>query len=165
MPRPPGAEKGRARGYIETRANGSLRVSVYQNSSYAFAAGGALSTADDLATWIKALVGGKVFGADLQRQWLDSPQPADPADLAATQYGYGIERQTFAPGATMYFHFGELPGFNSFAGYDPVNKVTLVIWSNLTVSPDSRPTANALLVKVLGQIYTLPSAPSGEETG
>src|SRR5436853_244503 len=32
-----------------------------QNSSYASAAGGAISTANDLAIWIKALVGGKVL--------------------------------------------------------------------------------------------------------
>jgi D-alanyl-D-alanine carboxypeptidase len=61
----------------------------------------------------------------------------------------------------MYYHLGELPGFNSFSGYDPVNKVTIVLWSNLTVAPDSRPTANVFLVKVVNQIYTLPSqAPS-----
>jgi D-alanyl-D-alanine carboxypeptidase len=128
-----------------------------QNASYAWAAGGAISTADDLATWMRDLVDGHVFNADFQRQWLDSPQAADPAQPTAPQYGYGIERQTFAPDATMYFHFGELPGFNSFSGHDPGNKVTLVIWSNLTVAPDSRPTANVLLVKVLDLIYSLPS--------
>ena len=57
----------------------------------------------------------------------------------------------------MYYHFGELPEFNYFSGYDPVNKVTIVLWSNLTVSPDSRPTANALLLEVVNQDYTLPS--------
>lgn len=139
---------------------GTLQPHDYtnQNASYAFGAGGAISTADDLATWIRALVGGRVFDADTQRRWLDSPRPTDPAQPTATQYGWGIERQTFAPDATMYFHFGELPGFNSFAGYDPGNKVTLVIWSNLTVSPDSRPTANVLLNKVVEQIYTLPTS-------
>ena len=45
---------------------------TYQNPSYATAAGGAISTADDLATWIKALVSGEVFNADYQQQWLDS---------------------------------------------------------------------------------------------
>jgi D-alanyl-D-alanine carboxypeptidase len=128
-----------------------------QNSSYATGAGGAISTADDLATWIRALVDGQVFDADFQRQWLDSPQQTDPADAAAPQYGYGIERQAFAPDVTMYYHFGELPGFNSFSGYDPGNKVTIVLWSNLTVAPDSRPTANVLLVEVANQVYTLPS--------
>ena len=127
-----------------------------QNSSYATAAGGAISTADDLAVWMRDLVGGRVFNADFQRQWLNSPQVTDPAHPTAPQYGYGIERQTFAPGATMYYHFGELPGFNSFAGYDPGNDVTVVIWSNLTVAPDSRSTANVLLLKVVDQIYHLP---------
>lgn len=138
---------------------GTLQPHDYtnQNPSYATAAGGAISTADDLATWMRALVGGRVFDADTQRRWLDSPQATDPAQPTEPQYGWGIERQTFAPNATMYYHFGELPGFNSFSGYDPGNKVTLVIWSNLTVAPDSRPTANVLLAKVAGQIYSLPS--------
>ncbi len=127
-----------------------------QNSSYATAAGGAISTANDLATWTRALVDGKVFHADFQRQWLDSPQATNPAEPSAPAYGYGIERQNFAPNITMYYHFGELPGFNNFTGYDPGNKVTLVIWSNLTVAPDSRPTANVLLAKVVEQIYSLP---------
>ncbi|HEY2221462.1 MAG TPA: serine hydrolase domain-containing protein [Actinomycetospora sp.] len=127
-----------------------------QNSSYATAAGGAISTADDLAIWMRALVEGQVFNADFQRQWLDSPQPTDPAEPAAPQYGYGIERQDFAPDVTMYYHFGELPGFNAFSGYDPGNKVTIVLWSNLTVSPDSRPTANALLLTAVDQVYRLP---------
>ena len=50
-----------------------------QNSSYATAAGGAISTADDLATWMKALVSGKVFNADYHQQWLTSLQAEDPA--------------------------------------------------------------------------------------
>ena len=50
-----------------------------QNPSYALAAGGVISTADDLATWMRALVGGKVLDADYQRQWLDSPEPEDPS--------------------------------------------------------------------------------------
>lgn len=149
MPYPPEMQ-------AEVRA-GTLPIDyTNQNSSYAWAPGGAISTADDLATWIRALVDGRVFNPDFQRQWLSSPQPADPAEPAAPQYGYGIERQTFAPNATMYYHFGEMPGFSSFSGYDPAHKVTLVISSNLTVALDSRPTANALLVTVVDQIYSLP---------
>ena len=41
-----------------------------------------------------------------------------------------------------------MPGYNAFAGYDPVNQVTIVIWSNLTVGLDGRQTANVLLTKV-----------------
>lgn len=129
---------------------------THQNSSYATAAGGAISTADDLAAWIEALVGGEVFDADVQRQWLDTPQPAPGQPATAPQHGYGIERQTFTPGATMYFHFGEMPGYNLFAGHDPGNDITLVLWSNLTVGLDGQPTANALLVAAADQIYDLP---------
>jgi len=53
----------------------------------------------------------------------------------------------------VYFHGGEMPGYNSFMGYDPVNDVTLIISTNLTLSLDGRPTANTLMLKMLDQIY------------
>jgi D-alanyl-D-alanine carboxypeptidase len=40
-------------------------------------------------------------------------------------------------------------------GYDIDNQVTLVVWTNLTVSLDELPTANALMLKVLDQIYVV----------
>jgi D-alanyl-D-alanine carboxypeptidase len=46
-------------------------------------------------------------------------------------------------------------------GYDPASKMTLVVWTNLTVSLDGRPTANTLMLKMLDQIYVLsPLSPS-----
>src|SRR5262249_42165253 len=57
-----------------------------QNPSYAFAAGGAISTADDLAIWMRALAGGKLFHADYQRQWLDSLEPQDPSKPLGQKY-------------------------------------------------------------------------------
>ena len=123
-----------------------------QNPSYALAAGGAISTANDLATWIQALVSGKVFNTDYQRRWLDSLQPEDPGKPNGQQYGYGIAQLRFGSNA-VFFHGGEMPGYNSFMGYDPASRVTLVVWTNLTVSPDGQPTANSIMVKVLDQIY------------
>lgn len=125
-----------------------------QNPSYAHAAGGVISTADNLATWIQDLVSGKVFNADFQRQWLESVQPEDPENPGGQKYGYGISYQRFSPTAAMYYHGGELPGFNSFMGYDPDSDVSLVIWTNLTISPDDKTTAQALLPTVLDEIYT-----------
>jgi D-alanyl-D-alanine carboxypeptidase len=125
-----------------------------QNPSYAFAAGGAISTAEDLANWMRALVGGELFDADHRRQWLDSLEPEDPSKPDGQKYGYGISQITFGPNS-VYFHGGEMPGYNSFMGYDPVNDVTLVIWTNLTLSLDGQPTANALMLKMLDQIYTV----------
>jgi D-alanyl-D-alanine carboxypeptidase len=134
---------------------GTLRPIDYtnQNSSYATAAGGAISTADDLARWIKSLVTGEVFDADHQKQWLASIQAEDPDAPDGQKYGYGISYQRFGPHAAMYYHGGELPGFNSFMGFDPDNDVTLVIWTNLTLSPDGRTTAQAMLAPLLDEIY------------
>ena len=132
---------------------------THQNPSYAHAAGGAISTADNLAAWMRALVSGKVFNADYQQQWRDSLQAEDPNNRDGQKYGYGISYQRFSPTAAMYYHGGELPGFNSFMGYDPGNQVTLVVWTNLTVSLDEQPTANALMLKVLDQIYVLSPLP------
>jgi D-alanyl-D-alanine carboxypeptidase len=126
---------------------------THQNSSYATAAGGAISTADDLAAWMKALVSGKVFNADFHQQWLTSVQAEDPDAPDGQKYGYGISYQRFGPNAAMFYHGGELPGFNSFMGYDADSDVALVIWTNLTLSPDGKTTAQAMLPTVLDEIY------------
>lgn len=125
-----------------------------QNPSYAFAAGNVISTAHELAIWMRALVGGKVFEANYQRQWLDSLEPEDPSQPGGQKYGYGITQIAFGPNS-IYFHGGEMPGYNSFMGYDPVNDVTLVIWTTLTLSLDGKPTANTLMLKMLDRIYTV----------
>jgi D-alanyl-D-alanine carboxypeptidase len=125
-----------------------------QNPSYALAAGGVISTADDLATWMRALVGGKILDADYQRRWLDSPEPEDPSKPLGQKYGYGITQMTFGPNS-LYFHGGEMPGYNSFMGYDSVNDVTLIVWTNLTISLDGQPTANYIMLKMLDRIYTV----------
>src|SRR5204862_1314617 len=77
-----------------------------QNSSYASAAGGVISTANDCATWIKALVGGKVRNSDYQRQWLDSLQLEVSSKPQDQKYGYGISQISWGPN-TIYFHGGE----------------------------------------------------------
>ncbi|MFD4741126.1 serine hydrolase domain-containing protein [Streptomyces virginiae] len=120
---------------------------THRNPSYATAA-------EDLAGWIKALVTGKVLAPATQRQWLESPQAEDPAAPDGQKYGYGIAYQEFGPNAAMFYHGGELPGFNSFIGHDPDNDVTLVVWTNLTLSPDGRTTAQAMLPTLLDQIHT-----------
>jgi D-alanyl-D-alanine carboxypeptidase len=125
------------------------------NHSFAAAAGGVISTANDLATWIQALVAGRVLNAAYQRRWLDSLQPEDPSKPDGQQYGYGIAKRHWGPNS-MYFHGGETAGYNSFMGYDLDNQVTLVVWTNLTMSLDEHATANALMLKVLDQIYVVP---------
>lgn len=135
---------------------GTLRPNDYTglNHSFASAAGGVISTAGDLVTWIRALVGGRVLDAGYQRRWLESVRPEDASKPDGQQYGYGITQLRWGPNR-MYFHGGVTPGFNSFMGHDLASDVTLVVWTNLTVSLDGVPTANALMVKLLDQIYTV----------
>jgi hypothetical protein len=42
-----------------------------------------------------------------------------------------------------------MPSYNSFMGYDPVNEVALIVWTNLTISLDGKPTANSIMQKIL----------------
>jgi len=125
-----------------------------QNPSYASAAGGVISTAYDLATWIPALVGGKVLNADSQRRWLESLEPEDPSKSDGQKYGFGIVQISLGSNR-LYFHGGEMPGYISFMGYDPINDVTLIVWTNLTLSLDGLLTANTIMLKVLDQIYVV----------
>ena len=90
----------------------------------------------------------------VQKPWLDSLEPEDPSKPGAQKYGYGISQITFGPNS-VYFHGGEMPGYNSFMGYDPVNGVTLIAWTSLTLSLDGQPTANTIMLKMLDQIYTV----------
>jgi D-alanyl-D-alanine carboxypeptidase len=130
------------------------------NHSNAAAAGGVISTSDDLATWIKALVAGRVLDPTYQRRWLDSLKPEDPSKPKGQKYGYGIAQLSWGPN-TIYFHGGETPGYNSKISYDPANDMTLIVWTNLPVSLDNQQTANTLWVKVLDQIYKVsPLSPS-----
>jgi D-alanyl-D-alanine carboxypeptidase len=48
-----------------------------------------------------------------------------------------------------------MPGYSGFAGYDPVNQVTIVIWSNLAMGLDGQQTAETLLNRV-SDLYELP---------
>lgn len=126
------------------------------NHSFAEAAGGVISTSNDLAMWIQALVGGRMLDGQYQRLWLASPIPSGHGGL---DYGYGINRLRWA-GNSLYLHGGETVGYNSEAAYDPTNKLTLVVWSNLTISPFDGLTANKLMLNVLDRVYTVsPLAP------
>ena len=130
------------------------------NHSFVTAAGSVISTADDVATWIKALVGGRVLDAAYQRRWLDSPKPEDPSKPEGQKYGYGISQFSWGPN-TIYFHGGETAGYNSKISYDRANDMTLIVWTNLPVSLDGQQTANTLWLKVLDQIYKVSAlAPS-----
>jgi D-alanyl-D-alanine carboxypeptidase len=116
------------------------------NPSWGWAAGAGISSANDLVTWVRALVSGQLLNTEMQKKRLASVQSTNP-DTA--QYGLGIAKF----GGKLYGHTGELPGFNSFMGHDPDNGVTLVVWTNLAPSVDGRDPASEIAKSLIGQIY------------
>jgi CubicO group peptidase (beta-lactamase class C family) len=123
-----------------------------ENTSWAWAAGGAISTADDLARYVKSLVGGGLLNKRSQQQRLDSVQPIDPGNPTSTGYGYAI-----ADLGRLVGHTGELPGFQFVMGYDPRRKLTVIVWTTLAAAPDGRAPATQLTKAILGEFYPPPT--------
>jgi D-alanyl-D-alanine carboxypeptidase len=119
------------------------------NPSWAWAAGAGISTANDLVTWVQALAGGKLLNVNLHARRLASVVPIDPSNPKSASYGWGI-----AKFGNLYGHTGELPGYNSFMGHDPVNGVTLVVWTNLAPAVDGRDPATTIAATLIGLLYT-----------
>ncbi|MDQ6853854.1 MAG: beta-lactamase family protein [Actinomycetota bacterium] len=122
-----------------------------ERPSWAWAAGGAISTTDDLARYVRALVGGGLLHEDLQRQRLDSMQPVDPTNPTSPSYGLALAKL-----GPLFGHTGEIPGFQSFMGYDPVRKIAVVVWTTLPAAPDGTAPASAMAKTIIGELYPEP---------
>jgi len=118
------------------------------NPSWAWAAGGVISTTDELATFVEALVEGVLLSDRMQQERLASVIPVDPADPNSAAYGWGIAK--YGP---LYGHAGELPGYQSFMGHDPERDLTIIAWGNMMTGPDGRLTANVLSEAVIDLLY------------
>jgi D-alanyl-D-alanine carboxypeptidase len=114
------------------------------NPSWAWAAGAGISTVQDLATYVEALVGGGLLSDELQRQRLDSIPPADPSNPKSAGYGLAIAR--FGP---MLGHDGSQPGYQSFMGHDPATGITLIIVATLQFGPAGEEPANRLAMAII----------------
>jgi CubicO group peptidase (beta-lactamase class C family) len=99
---------------------------THDNPSWGWTAGAGISTAEDLARYAQALVGGGLLNDAMQRQRLARIRPINPADPKSAGYGLALAR--FGP---VFGHTGELPGYNSFMGHDPRRSITIIVWSSL----------------------------------
>lgn len=120
---------------------------THNNPSWTWSAGGAISTAGDLSRWVTALGDGSLLDPSWQKRRMESLQSTDPA-VPDTRYGLGIAQ--FGP---MYGHTGQLPGFQTFAGYDPAKRRSLVVIANLNTAPDGRSVAETIAHALLTKIY------------
>ncbi len=145
------AKAGRLRPRNETNAN----------PSWAWTAGGAISTVGDLATYVKALVGGGLLDEPTHRLRLESIRPTDPADPGSAGYGLGIAR--FGP--SVMGHDGQLPGFMTFMGYDPQAENTIIVATNLATTPEGEGSALVLAKTIIETLYGTSSVPEGSPAG
>jgi len=116
------------------------------NPSWGWAAGGAISDARDLATYVKALVDGGLLSDRLQAERLASLKPTPEGK---TRYGWAL-----AALGPLLGHDGSLPGYQSVMGHDPKTGTTLIVLTNLQASPDGRQTANVIAQALIGLLNT-----------
>ncbi|MEC5404637.1 serine hydrolase domain-containing protein [Paraburkholderia sp. MPAMCS5] len=137
--------------------NGTLQPTdvTSVNTSWAWTAGSGISTVKELAAYVQRMVGGGYLNADLQAQRLASCRSVNPSDPMAASYCLGL-----AEFGTFYGHTGEIPGFNTFMGYDPATKTTIVTWATTAAAPDGTAPANGIariLMRELSKASEVPS--------
>lgn len=122
--------------------------------SWAWTAGGAISTVADLGIYAKALASGTLVSAAAQRERLTYV----PSAPGAPTYGLAI-----ANFGGYIGHDGSLPGFQSFEGYNPTTGTTVVVLTNLQNAPDGHGTANELTMLIIGALRA-PATPTAPMT-
>lgn len=96
-------------------------VSESFDISWAWAAGGMVSSIYELKSWVEALVDGKFLSAKTQQQRFDSKFPDGT-------FRYGLGMYTY--GGDMWGHNGGLPGYTSIAMHHKKKNITIVIFFN-----------------------------------
>jgi D-alanyl-D-alanine carboxypeptidase len=143
---------GRVAGYSTDGRTHTVTNASYINSSFPAAAGGLLSTLDDLRLWIRALNSGQIVSAAGFRQM------TTPPDLpgATEHYGFGMYIWQVR-GVPFLGHSGDIDGFTSTAAYLPTQDVTIVVLAN-DDNFDAQTMARRLAAIALRQPYTQPIA-------
>jgi D-alanyl-D-alanine carboxypeptidase len=131
--------------------SGTLRRNdgTYVNPSMAWAAGGVISTAPQLARYVKAMVGGSLLSPAWQERRLQSLRTISPD---RQDYGYGYNLDNFGP---MYGHEGDMPGgFTSTMYHDPHRDITVITWTSLAdFAPTGVDPADAALKVIFPELY------------
>ncbi|MFE6918523.1 serine hydrolase domain-containing protein [Streptomyces rubiginosohelvolus] len=130
---------------------GNPRNATRDNASLAWSAGAAVSTVDDLRRWAKTLATGTLLSPAVQRDRLTFVPTSDLP--GAPTYGLAVANILGYIG-----HDGEIPGYNSFMGYDPATRTTIVVLTNLNQSPDGTAPAIELTKQIIDRLTPQDSA-------
>lgn len=113
-----------AHGYLLNQPGATGPVDITAISpSWAWAAGGIVSTAADIARFYSALLAGRLLPAPLLREMMTTVAISSGGD-----YGLGIISGPF-PCGTVWGHTGNFPGYanNAFATADDVHQVVVLV--------------------------------------
>ena len=134
----------RARGYTRKK-DGGFENAWHVSLSQGYAAGALLSTADDIARWIRRLfVAPPVSEASHHAM----TTPATLPNGKTLSYGFGLGVDAFA-GRKRFFHGGGLPGFDAWAAYVPGDGLAVAVVCN-TDGDVAMEIADAMAGLVLG---------------
>jgi D-alanyl-D-alanine carboxypeptidase len=117
-------------GLPESYAPGGDNVSDW-NMSQGWAAGGVISTADDMHLFIQGLLTGELFNDD---QTLASMQE-DPIHSTDYLYDYGLGINREEDQGNTWGHRGQTTGFISNVRYNVTNDISIVTWTNSSYNP------------------------------
>jgi CubicO group peptidase (beta-lactamase class C family) len=129
---------------ISTVGYGPNLTVMTPNRFIAYSAGGITSTADDLGSWVEGLAFGNTLSPSSQ-QAMFSPSIAAP--LCSASYGLGWCIGSLSNGNTVYFHDGDIAGFDSAISVVPNRHLIVVMLSNVqdsNIMNQAEQIANAL---------------------
>ncbi|KAA5543408.1 serine hydrolase, partial [Adhaeribacter rhizoryzae] len=124
--------------------------------SLAFAGGGLVSNAADLAEWGSALFGGRATSQATLDMMLNSFYPTP--DVNGNYLGYGVKLIPLIDNADPFLgHNGDAPGYRSILVHEPTQKVTIAVLSNFA-GADTYVIARAVYQALAPQILSFAPA-------
>lgn len=134
--------KKNARGYLDM---GDKLVDITDiNPSFANAGGEMLSTGEDLTTFFRALLSGKLLTPQMLKEMMTST-----ADSPFGKYGLGIHGTKLPDGTVVWGHGGGIPGFTNFAGGTEGGQHVISI--NINVLGEADKQINSILASEFAQ--------------
>lgn len=114
------------------------------NPSWGWAAGAGISTLQDLRIWVKALATGELLSPETQKERLSYVSPAPSPEV-----NYGLAVADFSG---FIGHDGQIPGYNSFMGYQPEKDATIIVLTNLYSAPDGNAPATEITKLIIQEL-------------
>lgn len=110
-------------------------VSQVINPTQAWASGGMISTMNDLNTFVRGYVGGKLFDSTVRKQQMQFvPGAGGPPGPGTNSSGLSIYRYETACG-TFFGHTGNMPGYTVFIASDEAGQRSVTVAINAQVTP------------------------------